>query len=115
MSVTRRFPLVFAALLFAGLIGLSTTAHAQGAVWDPPSGVGKTTQATGDLVPDPQPVTAIEAARIFLPGSFRLSPSMAFWPSASRLARLVPAHWNSPSGARLPALGPVQRQRTLAR
>lgn len=115
MSITRRFPLVFAAALLAtGLVVGATSARAQGAAWDPPTGVGKTTQATGDIVSEPT-APAAEPLRFLLPGTLRFSPSLTFWPSATRLARLQPARYNSPEGARRPVLGPNQRQRMIGR
>lgn len=116
MSVTRRFPLVFACtLLLLGLAGAFASAHAQGAAVDYPTGYGKAVQAPGDIDSAPAAVTTLQAARAFLPGSVGFSPSLTFWPSAARLVRYAPARVNSPMSARRPQLGPAQRQRAMGR
>lgn len=116
MSVTRRFPLAFAAaLLIAGLTATFHSAHAQGAAVDYPTGYGKAVQASGDLDSSPAPATMLQAMRVLVPGSIGFSPSVTFWPSAARLARYLPARVNAPEGARRPVLGPAQRQRTIGR
>lgn len=117
MKVNRlAIPTIVLSLAFAAFSGAISTAFAQGAAWDTPTGYGRAQQAI-----DPEPTLPDASAQLaffvrHLVPDFLASRASGFtsWSLSYRASLPNASRAAGARGEHRPALGPVSRQRSVA-